>query len=143
MQHLLNILIWFPILGGLFVLRIHNDEHAQSARYVALFIVLVSLLLCIPLYQGFDFSTSGMQYVTELAWIPSFGMHYGIGIDGLSLLLIILSVFTNLIVILASWDSIHQRVGQYLASFLIMQGLLVGVFQQLIRFYFICFGKLP
>lgn len=128
MEYLLSVLIWLPILGGAFVLRVADDAHAMVARYLALFIVLLSLLLCVLLYQGFDFTASGMQYVTDLTWVSAFGMHYALGIDGLSLLLIILSIFTNLIVILASWDSIQTRVGQYLASFLMMQGLLVGVF---------------
>lgn len=128
MQYLLSLLIWFPIFGGLFVLRLGGDIHAQAARHVSFFIVLISLLLCIPLYQGFDFATPGMQYVTDVNWVAAFGMHYSLGIDGLSLALILLSVFTSLIVILASWDSIQKGVAQYYASFLIMQGLLVGVF---------------
>lgn len=125
---LLNALIWLPILGGIFVLRINDDAHSLTARILSLFIILLSLVLCIPLWQNFDFIQPGMQFITDLNWVPLFGMHYSLGIDGLSLVLIILSIFTNLIVVLVSWDSIRVRVGQYLAAFLIMQGLLVGVF---------------
>lgn len=127
-EHLLNTLIWLPILGGVFLLRFNDDAQAQVVRVMSMFIVFLTLLLCIPLYQNFDFNASGMQFITDLNWIPMLGMHYSLGIDGLSLLLIILSVFTNLIVILVSWESIQSRVNQYLAAFLIMQGLLVGVF---------------
>jgi NADH-quinone oxidoreductase subunit M len=128
MHHLLNLLIWLPILGGVFVLLTGDENNPNISRYLSLFTVVLSLLLCVPLVSGFDAQTFSMQYVEEIAWMPSLGINYSIGIDGLSLLLIVLSIFTNLIVILATWSSITQRVAQYFAAFLIMQGLLVGVF---------------
>lgn len=128
MHHLLNILLWLPIVGGVFVLWIGNDKTPSIARYLSLFTVILTLLLCIPLFIGFDPNSHIMQYVEDFAWMPSLGIHYSLGIDGLSLLLIILTNFTTLIVILATWESIHKRVAQYMAAFLIMQGLLVGVF---------------
>ncbi|STX52756.1 NADH dehydrogenase I subunit M [Legionella busanensis] len=128
MHYLLNLLIWLPIIGGIFVFLTGDDKSPNNSRFLALFTILLTLILCIPLVIGFDPNLAGMQYIEELPWMPAFGINYSLGIDGLSLLMIVLSVFTNLIVILATWDSIHKRVGQYLAAFLIMQGLLVGVF---------------
>ncbi|WP_028389104.1 complex I subunit 4 family protein [Legionella fairfieldensis] len=128
MHHLLNLLIWLPIIGGVFVFLTSDDNNPNVSRYLSLFTVLLTLIICIPLMSGFDINSPGMQFVEEVSWMPALGINYSLGIDGLSLLLIVLSVFTNLIVILATWDSIHKRVGQYMAAFLIMQGLLVGVF---------------
>ena len=128
MYHILNILIWFPIIAGVFVFMTGDDKHPNTARYLALFTVLISLLLSLPLLFGFDVNSEGMQYVEDLIWMPTLGIKYSLGVDGLALLLIVLSIFTNLIVIMATWTSIDKRVGQYMAAFLIMQGLLVGVF---------------
>ena len=128
MYHLLNILIWFPIVAGVFVFMTGDDKNPNISRYLALFTVFISLLFCIPLMVGFDINSYSMQFVEDFAWMPVLGIKYSLGIDGLSLLLIVLSIFTNLIVILATWKSIDKRVGQYMAAFLIMQGLLVGVF---------------
>ncbi|MBA2709129.1 MAG: NADH-quinone oxidoreductase subunit M [Tatlockia sp.] len=128
MHHLLNLLIWLPIIGGVFVFLTGDDKNPNVSRYLSLFTVMLTLIMCIPLVMGFDVSSYNMQFVEETAWMPVLGINYTLGIDGLSLLLIMLSIFTNLIVILSTWDSIHKRVGQYMAAFLIMQGLLVGVF---------------
>lgn len=128
MHHLLNLLIWLPMIGGVFVFLTGNDNKPNLSRYLSLFIVLLTLMLCIPLMSGFDITNANMQFVEDTQWLPSLGIHYNLGVDGLSVLLIVLSVFTNLIVILATWTSIHTRVAQYLSAFLIMQGLLVGVF---------------
>src|SRR3990167_11267247 len=128
MRHLLNLLIWLPIIGGVLIALTGDDSKPNMSRYLSLFIVLLTLGLCLPLMQGFDLSTYKMQYIDDIAWMPVLGIRYSLGIDGLSLLLIVLSVFTNLVVILATWTSIKKRIAQYLASFLIMQGLLVGVF---------------
>ena len=128
MHHLLNLLIWLPIIGGVFVFLTGDDKNPNMSRYLSLFIVLLSLILCIPLKGGFDLHIESMQFVEDIPWLPILGIHYNLGIDGLSLLLIVLSIFTNLIVILATWSNIKKRIAQYFAAFLIMQGLLVGVF---------------
>lgn len=128
MHHLLNILIWLPIIGGVFVFLTADDKNPNVSRYLSLFTVILTLVICVPLINGFNIDNSNMQYVEDLIWMPALGINYSLGIDGLALLLIVLSIFTNLIVILATWDSIKKRVGQYMAAFLIMQGLLVGVF---------------
>lgn len=128
MHHLLNLLIWLPILGGIFVFMTGDDKNPNVSRYLSLFTVILTLLLCIPLMMGFDIGNANMQFVDDISWLPALGINYTLGVDGLALLLIVLSVFTNLIVILSTWDSIHKRVAQYMAAFLMMQGLLVGVF---------------
>ncbi len=141
MHHLLNLLIWLPIIGGVFVFLTGDDKSPNVSRYLSLFIVLLTLCFCIPLVAGFDINNYNMQFVENSPWMPALGIHYHLGIDGLALLLIVLSVFTNLIVILATWDSIKTRVGQYLAAFLIMQGLLVGVFSAMDAIVFYIFWE--
>ena len=128
MYHLLSVLIWLPIIGGVFVLLTGDDNNPNVSRYLSLFTVVLTLVICIPMVVGFNTDSDAMQYIEEFAWMPAFGINYSLGVDGLSILLIVLSIFTNLIVILATWDSVHTRVAQYMAAFLIMQGLLVGVF---------------
>lgn len=141
MHHLLNLLIWLPIIGGVFVTLTGDDNKPNLSRYFSLFIVLASLALCVPLMMGFDISQPSMQFIEDVVWLPSLGIHYSLGIDGLSLLLIVLSIFTNLIVLLSTWNSIKKRIAQYLASFLIMQGLLVGVFASLDAIVFYVFWE--
>ncbi|HHF7367597.1 TPA: NuoM family protein [Legionella bozemanae] len=141
MHYLLNLLIWLPIIGGVFVLLAGDDRSPNISRYLALFTIILCLLLCIPLVAGFDPKALGMQYLEEFQWMPALGISYSLGIDGMSLLLIVLTVFTNLVVILATWESITNRVSQYLAAFLIMQGLLVGVFSALDAIVFYVFWE--
>lgn len=141
MHYLLNLLVWLPIIGGVFVLLVGEERNPNISRYLALFTVIITLILCYPLMAGFDTQALGMQYLEEYSWMPSLGISYSLGIDGLSLLLIVLSIFTNLVVILATWESINTRVSQYLAAFLIMQGLLVGVFSALDSILFYIFWE--
>lgn len=141
MHYLLNLLIWLPVIGGVFVLLAGDDRSPNISRFLALFTVILCLLLCIPLVAGFDPKVLGMQYLEEFSWMPALGISYSLGIDGMSLLLIVLSIFTNLIVILATWESITNKVSQYLAAFLIMQGLLVGVFSALDAILFYIFWE--
>ena len=141
MHYLLNVMIWLPIIGGVFVFLTGERTHPNVSQYLSLFIVLLTLALCVPLMSGFDTTLEGMQYVEDFPWMPSLGIHYHLGIDGLSLLLIVLSIFTNLIVILATWHSVKTRVAQYLSAFLIMQGLLVGVFASLDAIVFYIFWE--
>lgn len=141
MHHLLNLLIWLPIIGGVFVFLTGDDNTPNVSRCLSLFIVILTLLICVPLMSGFDIHTDSMQYIVDIAWLPALGIHYHLGVDGLSLLLIVLSVFTNLIVILATWNGIKKRVAQYLSAFLIMQGLLVGVFAAMDAIVFYIFWE--
>ncbi|HAT7073565.1 TPA: NADH-quinone oxidoreductase subunit M [Legionella pneumophila] len=141
MHYLLNLLIWLPILGGVFVLLTGDDKNPNVSRYLTLFTIVLCLVLCIPLVKGFDLQSFGMQFIEEIPWMPALGINYTLGIDGLSLLLIVLSIFTNLIVILATWDSISKKVSQYLSAFLIMQGLLVGIFSAMDAIVFYIFWE--
>jgi len=141
MHHLLNLLIWLPIIGGVFVFLTGDDNNPNVSRFLSLFTVALTLLMCIPLLTGFDLNTYSMQYVEDIPWMQTLGISYSLGVDGLSLLLIVLTIFTNLIVILATWDSIQNRVGQYMAAFLIMQGLLVGVFSAMDAIVFYIFWE--
>lgn len=128
MQHVLSELIWLPIVSGIIVFLLGSDSRPQLSRWLTLLTVLISLGLCIPLLRDFDSSTYVMQFTEDMPWMSSFGIRYSLGVDGLALLLVVLSIFTNLIVILATWSSIKKRIAQYFSAFLIMQGFLVGVF---------------
>ncbi len=141
MHHLLNLLIWLPILGGGLVLWTGDDNRPNFSRVLALFFVVLTLILSTFLWLGFDFNTTSMQWLDVVDWLPAFGIQYALGIDGLSLVLIVLSIFTNLVVVLATWTSIRRRVAPYMASFLIMQGLLVGVFASLDALVFYIFWE--
>lgn len=125
---ILSILIWLPVLGAILTLLLNNDAHPNRARVIALITSLITLALCVPLYLGFDLNTYVMQFQEHFDWIPSYGIHYDLGVDGISMPLVILTCYTTLLVILASWTMIHSKVAQYLAAFLVMQGMVTGVF---------------
>lgn len=137
MHNLLSWLIWLPIIGGAVVLFLNKDEQVAIAKKIAFATAVMSLILCIPLLSQFDVTTANMQFSENYAWLADFGIRYHLGIDGISLLLIVLSAFTTLIVLLSTWNSIQVRVAHYFGAVLIMQGLLVGVFSALngILFY--------
>jgi len=137
---LLSLLIWLPMLGGAFALAA-GEQHPQRARIIALFTSLLCLALCVPLYVGFVPTTSAMQFQQIIPWISAYGINYAVGVDGISLPLIILTCFTTLLVIMAAWHSIHSRVSQYMAAFLIMQGMMVGTFAALDSILFYAFWE--
>lgn len=124
---LLSLLIWLPIIGGGLTL-FFSDKNALQAKWFALLIALVSLALGVPLYREFDLVTPGMQFLETQPWIPSFGIFYNLGADGISIALILLTLFTSVLVLVGAWNSIDKRVPQYFAAFLILEGLMVGVF---------------
>lgn len=128
MHHLLNLLIVLPILGGVFVLLMANESKPNRTRLLTLAVIVLSLIACGFLLGNFNQEASGMQFVESFSWLSSIGVNYSLGVDGFSVVLIVLTSLTNLIVTLISWTSITKRVSQYYAAFLIMQGLLVGVF---------------
>ncbi|HTA66163.1 MAG TPA: NADH-quinone oxidoreductase subunit M [Xanthomonadaceae bacterium] len=123
---LLSLLIWVPIVGGVMTLAL--GHRPDASRWFALFIALASLVLSVQLYQSFDSSQVAMQFVERHDWIPSYKINYALGVDGISVALIGLTSLTTVLVIIGAWTSITQRVHQYLASFLILQGVMVGVF---------------
>lgn len=125
---LLTILIWLPLVGAALVLCTGSKEHANWARAIAVTVTVISFLLCIPLYLQFDPGRYDMQFMEDHLWIRAYQIHYALGIDGISLLMVILTNFTGLLVVIAGCHSIKVRVSQYLAAFLTMQGMIVGVF---------------
>lgn len=125
---LLSILIWLPVVGAVFALMTGDDKNANIARSIAAVVAIINLLLCVPLYLGFDTSTYTMQFREDHLWIRAYQIHYALGVDGISLAMIILTNFTGLLVILAGCNAIKIRVAQYMAAFLIMQGMMIGVF---------------
>ncbi len=134
---LLSLLVWLPIIGGLVVLAL-GEARVAVGRWVALATSLVALALSVPLYQGFDPSTADFQFVEQLPWIPAFNATYHLGVDGISLPLILLTTFITVPILVAAWTVIEQRASQYFAAFLILEGLMVGVFSALdaLLFYF-------
>ncbi|MEJ2534645.1 MAG: NADH-quinone oxidoreductase subunit M [Gammaproteobacteria bacterium] len=127
---LLSLLIWIPIAGGAAVLMV-GDSRPAMARGLALLTALVTLVLCVPLYQGFDAGSAAMQMEEFKPWISAFDVHYHLGVDGFSLPLIMLTAFFGPLVVLAGWEVIQSKVHQYLAAFLVMEGLMIGVFAAL------------
>jgi NADH-quinone oxidoreductase subunit M len=135
---LLSLLIWIPIAGGLLVAAL-GDGKASQARLLALTVSLLTFVLSVFLFTGFDRSTADMQFLESKAWIESFSINYFLGVDGFSVPLILLTTFFGVLVVIAGWDVIRSRVHQYMASFLVMEGLMVGVFSALDGFLFYVF----
>ncbi len=136
---LLNLLIWVPVLGAVLLLFFApKDRQAATARWIALVTSLVTIVLSVLLYLGFKTDTSAMQFTSFHHWIPTYQINYSLGVDGLSMPLVLLTCFTTLIVILAVWQTVHKNVAQYLAAFLMTQGMVIGVFCacDTILFYF-------
>jgi NADH-quinone oxidoreductase subunit M len=134
---LLSVVIWLPILGGIFTLAL-GDARAGAARWAALLSALATLAVCVPLYTRFVNGTSNFQLIERLPWIPALHAQYYLGVDGISLPLILLTAFMTVPVIIAGWSVVEKRPAQYYAAFLIMEGLMIGVFAALdsLLFYF-------
>ena len=134
----LSLAIWLPILFGVLVLAVGRDKNAGMVRMLSLVGAIVSLLPTIPLITNFDNAAHGMQFFEQAAWIDRFNIFYRLGVDGLSLWFVPLTAFITIIVVLAAWEVIQERVAQYMGSFLILSGLMIGVFCALdgLLFYF-------
>ena len=128
---LLSLAIWIPIIAGLVVLATGSDRNAPLARMLALFGALIGFLVTIPLWTGFDTANSGMQFVELAEWIPGLRIKYNLGVDGISMLFVLLNAFITIIVVAAGWEVIKEKVAQYNAAFLIMSGLMNGIFTSL------------
>lgn len=140
--YLLSVLIWLPIFGGAATLLL--SQRPEAARWFALAVALATLLLSVPLYTSFDHGTAAMQFVQNVPWIPAFDIHYHLGVDGISVALVLLTAFTTILVIVGAWRAIEDRFPHYLAAFLILEGLMIGVFCALdtILFYVFFEGML-
>jgi len=124
---LLSLLIWLPIVGGALVSLI-GSERASAARWLALAVSLLVFVLSIPLFTGYDTATGTLQFLENHIWIAAIGANYHLGADGISIALIVLTTFTTVLNLLGAWDSVHDKVNQYLAAFLVLEGLMIGVF---------------
>ena len=127
----LTLAIFVPIVFGLLVLAVGRDDRPGLARGLSLAGAVAGFLVTIPLYTGFDNTTAAMQFVEKASWIEAFNVNYHLGIDGISLWFVLLTAFITVIVVLAGWEVITSRVAQYMAAFLILSGLMVGVFAAL------------
>lgn len=141
---LLSLMIWTPLLGAIITLFIGKNGHDDRARWAALITALIGLAYCVPAYIGFNNADYHMQFQEHLPWITDYGIYYSLGVDGISLPLIFLTSITTLIVVLAGWQTITFRVGQYMASFLVMSSMVIGVFASLdsVLFYIFWEGML-
>jgi NADH-quinone oxidoreductase subunit M len=128
---LLSVSIWLPILAGVVLLAIGRDENAHAVRWLALVAAIASLLVTLPLVGGFDKASAAMQFQEKLPWIERFNINYHLGIDGISVWFILLTAFITIIVVIAAWEVVTERVHQYMGAFLILSGLMVGVFSAL------------
>ncbi|MFI4895685.1 MAG: NADH-quinone oxidoreductase subunit M [Steroidobacterales bacterium] len=133
----LSVVIWLPVLGGIVTLAL-GDSRAQAARWAALVSSLLTLAACVPLYLGFSNGTADFQFIERVPWIPALHAQYYLGVDGISLPLILLTALMTVPVIIAGWSVVEKRPAQYYAAFLIMEGLMIGVFAALdsLLFYF-------
>ena len=140
---LLSILIWLPVAGGVLVLAC-GDQRIGAVRWIALATAVATFALSVPLYTGFDPSTAAFQFLEQAPWIPAFNATYHLGVDGISLPLVLLTTFITVPVVIAAWTVIDKRPSQYYAAFLIMEGLMVGVFCALdaVLFYIFFEGML-
>ena len=137
---LLSLLIWLPIAGGV-ALLVMDAMGNTACRQTALLVSIVTFLLSIGLYTGFDLTTATMQFQENIPWIDAFNANYHLGVDGISMPLIILTTFTTVLVVLAGWQVIQNKTAQYMAAFLIMEGLMVGVFAALDAVLFYVFWE--
>ncbi len=127
----LSLAIWTPIFFGLALFAFGKDENAHQVRWVALIAALTSLFMTVPLMLGFDATSADMQFVEKAAWISRFAIHYHLGVDGLSLWFVPLTAFITVIVVVAAWEVITDKVALYMGSFLVLSGLMIGVFSAL------------
>jgi len=124
----LNLAIWLPILAGVVLLAMGRDENARAVRWLSLVFALASFLVTIPLITGFDTTQAGMQFQTDLTWIERFNAHYHLGLDGISVWFVLLTALITVVVVISAWEVITERVNQYMGAFLILSGLMIGVF---------------
>ncbi|MFZ5486590.1 MAG: NADH-quinone oxidoreductase subunit M [Pseudomonadota bacterium] len=128
---LLSLAIWVPIGFGTLLLAMGREGQVAAVRWLALLGAFLGLLVTLPLYEGFKLGTAAMQFVEKTSWIESFNIYYHLGLDGISFWFVPLTAFITLIVVIASWESVTERVNQYMGAFLILSGLMIGVFSAL------------
>ncbi|MGH8613539.1 MAG: NADH-quinone oxidoreductase subunit M [Gammaproteobacteria bacterium] len=137
---LLSLVIWIPILGGIAVVALANGEERRT-KWLSLGVAAASFLVSLPLFFGFDTSTHAMQFVEHRSWIEAFDINYHLGVDGISVPLILLTTFSTVLVVLASWEAIKDRLAHYMAAFLILEGSMIGAFAALDAILFYVFWE--
>ncbi len=125
---LLSAAIWMPIAFGILLLAMGKDDQVRAVRWIALIGAIASFLITLPIYEGFKLGTSAMQFAENMPWITRFNVNYALGVDGISMWFVLLTSFITVVVIIASWETITERVNQYMGAFLILSGLMIGVF---------------
>ncbi|MGV8712601.1 MAG: complex I subunit 4 family protein, partial [Nitrosomonas sp.] len=138
---ILSLVIWLPIVFGIAVLATGNDRNANSARVISLIGAILGFIAAIPLYSNFNSASGTMQFVEHLVWFERFNVNYHVGIDGISMPLILLNCFITPLVIVAGWEVIKDRVSQYMGAFLLMSGIVNGVFASLDAILFYVFWE--
>jgi NADH-quinone oxidoreductase subunit M len=128
---LLSLAIWLPIAFGVLLLALGRDDQARVVRWVALVGAVASFMVTLPLYQGFQRGSAAMQFVEQAPWIERFNVNYHLGLDGISFWFVLLTAFITVVVVISAWEAITDRVNQYMGAFLILSGLMVGVFSAL------------
>jgi NADH-quinone oxidoreductase subunit M len=128
---ILSYAIWIPIFFGIIILFYGSERPTAGVRWLALFGSVLGFIATLPLIIHFDIANPGMQFVEKMAWIPRYDINYHLGIDGISVWFIVLTAFINILVVIAAWEVIDKKVSQYMASFLILSGLMIGVFAAL------------
>src|SRR5436309_993958 len=128
---LLSLAIWLPIVSGALLLALGRDDQANAVRWLALIASIASFLVTLPLISSFDAHTAAMQFQENLPWIERFNVHYHLGVDGLSVWFVLLTAFITVVVVISAWQVITEAVNQYMGAFLILSGLMVGVFSSL------------
>jgi len=136
---LLSVAIWLPIAAGALLLALGNDRHRDAVRWYALVVAIAGFLVTIPLITRFDLTTAEMQFVERLPWIERFNVYYHLGVDGLSVWFVLLTAFITIIVVISAWEVIAERVHLYMGAFLILSGLMIGVFSALDGLLFFVF----
>ena len=134
---LLSTLIWLPMLGGAATLLF--SKRPEASRWFALAVALLTFVLSLQLYADFDLANPGMQFVQDLEWIRAYAIRYHLGVDGIAVALVLLTTFTTIPVIIGAWRSVNTWVAQYMAAFLILEGLMIGVFCALDAILFYAF----
>src|ERR1700712_4230151 len=124
----LSLAIWLPILAGVVLLAIGRDDNARLVRWFSLAAAIAAFLVTIPLITGFDTTSAALQFQTSLPWIERFHANYHPGVDGISVWFVLLTAFITVIVVISAWEVITERVNQYMGAFLILSGLMIGVF---------------
>ena len=137
----LSLVIWTPILGGAWLFMVAGERAPDLSRRIALIVSLITFAFSLPLYWQFDPASPSMQFVERGAWIPAFGIEYYLGVDGISVPLILLTTFTTVLVIIAGWQVITYKVAHYMAAFLVLEGLMIGAFAALDAVLFYVFWE--